>query len=67
MCIILDDKYEKADINKVTTEQCQHLSPIERESLLDLLNKFEDLFDGNLGTWNTTPVELELKDDLKPV
>ena len=25
------------------------------------------MFNGTLGTWNTTPVELELKDDAKPV
>ena len=32
-----------------------------------MLRKFEDLFDGTLGTWNTTPVDLELKDNAKPV
>ena len=30
---ILDAKYEKADLKKVMTEQCQHLSPIEQGSL----------------------------------
>ena len=25
------------------------------------------MFDGTLGTWNTTPVDLGLKDDAKPV
>jgi hypothetical protein len=27
-----------------------------------LLHKFESLFDGTLGTWNTEPIDLELKD-----
>ena len=31
------------------------------------MNKFEDLFDVTLGTRNNTPVELELKEDSKPV
>ena len=31
------------------------------------LKKFEDLFYGMLDTWNTTPVDLELKDDAKHV
>ena len=31
------------------------------------IKKYEDLFNGTLGTWNTTPVDLELRDDAKPV
>jgi hypothetical protein len=27
-----------------------------------LLQKFEELFDGSLGTWKTDPINLELKD-----
>ena len=32
-----------------------------------LLRKFEDLFGGTFFTWNITTVDLELKDDAKPV
>ena len=64
---ILDDKYEKADLNNVMTEQFQHLNTKERKRLLNLLRKYEELFDGTLGTWNTTPVDLELRDDANPV
>ena len=64
---ILDAKYEKADLNKVMSKQCQHLPTKELERLLKLLRKFEDLFGGMLCTWKTTPVELELKDDAKPI
>ena len=67
MCRILDRKYEKADLNKVMDEQCQHLTSTERYRLLHILRKFKDMFDGTLGTWNTTPVDLGLKDDAKPV
>ena len=64
---IIDTKYKKADLNKVMTEQCQHLTDIEHHRLLHILNKFEDLFDGMLGTCKTTLVDLELKDNAKPV
>ena len=56
MSIILDAKYEKVDLNKFMTEQCQHLSPSKWESLLDLLKTFEYLFDETLGKWNTAPL-----------
>ena len=64
---ILDAKYENTDLNKDITEQCQHLTATERHRLLHLLKKFEDIFNGTLGTWKTTPVYLELKDEEKPV
>ena len=34
--------------------------------LLHLLQKFEQLFDGTLGDWKTTPVKLELKEGIRP-
>ena len=39
----------------------------EHNRLLSILRKYEDLFDGTLGTWNTTTLDLELRDDAKPV
>ena len=64
---LLDAKYEKADLNKVMTQQCQHPNTKERKRLLNLLRKFEDLFDGTLGICNTTTIDLELMDDAKPL
>ena len=65
---ILDAKYEKADLYEVMTKKCQkHLTATELHKILQLLNKLEDIYDGTLGTWNTTPVDLELKDDANPV
>ena len=49
------------------TKQCQHLNTKERKILLILLNKFEGVFDSTLGMWNTTPEDLELRDNTKPV
>ncbi len=58
---IIESKYCPADLEKIVAE-CIHLSALERRQLLELLQKFEPLFDGSLGTWKTDPVNLELKD-----
>ena len=49
------------------TEQRQNITVTEHYRLLQLLKKFEDLFDGTLGMWKTTPMDLEVKDNAKPV
>ena len=41
--------------------QCQHLTIIQRNYLLKLLQKFEELFNGTLGTRKIYPIDLELK------
>ena len=65
---ILDAKYKKAELNEVMTKQCQkHLTATEHHRIPQLLKKLKYLFDGTLGTWNTTPVDLELKDNAEPV
>ena len=64
---ILDAEYENTDLNKVMTKQCQHLSTKERYTLLSLLNRFKDLFYRTTVTWNTTLVDMGLKDNSKPV
>ena len=54
---ILDAKYENSDLNEVMNKQYQtYLTTTERNRLLHILIKFEDLFDGTLDTWNNTPV-----------
>ena len=58
---IIDQKYTPADLDKVVNE-LTHLSQKEKRKLLTLLNKYKGLFDGQLGTWNTKPIELELKE-----
>ncbi len=63
---ILDAKYEKADLNAVITDNCKHLSVPDQKKLLKLLTKFEDLFDGTLGDWDTEVVSLKLKEGAKP-
>ena len=41
--------------------QCQHLTMTQRNEILKLLQIFEDLFDGTLGTWKTDPFNFGLK------
>ena len=48
---ILDAKYEKADLQAVVSANCTHISPTQHTKLLEVLFKFEELFDGTLGDW----------------
>ena len=57
---IIDSKYTAADLEGIC-EQCQLLTKDEQQQLLQLLQKFEHLFDGQLGSWDTEPIDLELK------
>ena len=38
--VILDDKYNKADLNKVMKNQCQHLIETQHNELMKLSQKF---------------------------
>jgi len=63
---IISGKYTPADLTKIVTD-CSHLINEEQQQLFHLLNKFEPLFDGSLGTWQTAHIELELKEPgIKP-
>ena len=57
--------YHKADLRKIA-DGCTHLESDERNKLFNLLSKYEFLFDGTLGTWNTTPVDINLKEGTRP-
>ena len=60
-------KQEKADISKLVQEK-QTINSKDKQQLIQLLQKYESLFDGTLGCWNCKPVELELKDpNCKPI
>jgi hypothetical protein len=48
---ILDAKYDKADLPSSVKNNCVHLSTPHRNSLLALLLKFKELFDGTLWNW----------------
>jgi hypothetical protein len=42
------------------------IDDIEKKYLLKLLRKYEHLFDGTLGNFETSDVKLNLKEDAKP-
>jgi hypothetical protein len=46
---ILDAKYSKADLQSVVRDNCKQLSANQQKKLLQLLKKYELLFDGTLG------------------
>ena len=47
--------------------QCQHLTEAQHIELKTLLQKFEELFNGTLGTRKTDPVYSKLKDNADPI
>jgi hypothetical protein len=63
---ILDAKYSKADLESVFRDNCKHLSADQQKKLLQLLKKYESLFDGTLGDWKTKPVSFQLKEGVSP-
>jgi hypothetical protein len=48
---ILDAKYKKADLQTIVRDYCKHLDANQQKKLLQLLQKYESLFDGTLGDW----------------
>ena len=62
---ILDITSARANIPEIVAK-LKHLSGEQKESLQKLLTKYEDLFDGNIGTMDTDPVSLELKPGATP-
>lgn len=65
MTRILDAHYNKADLYQIT-EVCIHLIPEQRLQLRQALLKYEYLFSGILGMWQTSPIELELQPNVRP-
>ncbi len=43
---ILDTKYKKVDLQSIVRDNCKHLSANQQKKLLQLLKKYEMLFDG---------------------
>jgi hypothetical protein len=63
---ILDSKYNKADLQSIVKDYCKHLSANQQKKLLQLLMKYESLFDGTLGDWKPMPVSFQLKEGASP-
>jgi hypothetical protein len=63
---ILYTKYQKADFQSIDRDNCKLLSTAQQKKLLQLLTKYEPLFDGTLGDWKTKPVSFQLKEGVSP-
>jgi hypothetical protein len=53
---------KKTDLQAIVKDKCTHLSTDHQKKLLQLLQKYESLFDGTLGDWKTKPVSFQLKE-----
>ena len=62
---ILDAKYKKSDLD-TSVETMEHLSFKEKKKLLNLLKKYQTLFDGTLGQWKGSPYKIKTKDGVSP-
>ena len=58
--------YEPANLQDIV-EKCIYLLPQQRQQLYNMLQKFHQLFDGQLKTFKGLLVHLELIENPKPV
>ncbi len=63
---ILDAKYQKSDLQSIVRDSGKHLSANQQNKLLQLLKKYESLFDGTLGDSKTKPVSFQLIEGVSP-
>ena len=63
---MLDAEYKKADLQSVVRDNCKHLKVDQQKKLLQLLMKYESLFNCTLGDWKTKPVSFQLKEGASP-
>eukprot|EP00957_Ditylum_brightwellii_P012658 956774-Ditylum_brightwellii.AAC.1 len=63
---ILDAKYKKVNLRADVVEACNNLNTKEKEKLLRVLKKHEELFNGTLGMWKNFQYDIELQKGVKP-
>ncbi len=64
--MVLDSKYKKADLQSIVRDNCKHLSADQQKKLMQLLKKYETLFDGTFGDWKTKLVSFQLREGVSP-
>ena len=62
---ILQAEYKRADLQKEFLKNNPQLQPERRNKLIQLLRKYESLFDGTLGTWKGVKYDIGLKPEPK--
>jgi hypothetical protein len=50
----------KANLPEIVEETCEHLFSVDQRKLLQILTRYEELFDGTLGYFQTDPVKFDL-------
>jgi hypothetical protein len=63
---IINEKYNRADLQLIAKDNRKQLSADQQKKLLQLLMKYELLFDGTLGDWRTKLVSFHLKECALP-
>jgi hypothetical protein len=63
---ILDAKYQKAGLQLIVRDNCKHPSANQQQKLLQLLKKYELLFDGTLGDWKAKPILFQIREGVSP-
>jgi hypothetical protein len=63
---ILDAKYKKVHLQSIVRDNCKHLSADQQKKILQLLKKYESLFDSTLGDWKTKLVSFQLREGVSP-
>ncbi len=63
---ILGAKYYKADVQSIFKDNRKHLSANQQKKLLQLLMKYELLFDSTLDDWRTKLVSFLLREGVSP-
>ncbi len=58
--------YKKADIVQIAHD-CNNLSSKQQEKLLQVLTKYQSLFQGKCGEWKGMPLTISLMENAKPV
>ena len=62
---ILQAKHKKSNLENEVKTNCPQLNSEQQQELINILNKFKQMFDGTLGTWKNTKYKIELKEGAK--
>ena len=62
---ILDVEYKKINLKSIVMNS-NHLKEKHKNSLLELVKKYEKIFDGTLGKYTGSDHTIELKEDAEP-
>jgi len=63
----LDTNCSKTDFQSIVKDNCKHLNADQQKNVLQLLMKYELLFDSTVGDWKTKPVSFQLKESETPL